>query len=73
MAGGVLASSPSGRDGVVTPTRSPDGSLRPFFRFENKNPRAVFWRGTDRLPLRKHAPNPRNSVLHGNSNAEQRT
>ena len=36
MAWGVLASSPSRRDGVITPTRNPDGSRSRWPRLENK-------------------------------------
>jgi hypothetical protein len=65
MAWSVLASSPARRDCVVAPTRDPHGSRSPFLRFENKNPRAVFRRGTYRLPFWKHAPTPPNLVLPG--------
>jgi hypothetical protein len=67
MAWGVLASSPSRRDGVITPTRNPDGSRSRWPRLENKNPRSVFRRRVDRLPPWRHPPNPRNLALYANS------
>ena len=66
MAWGTFAAGPSRRYGVVTPTGDADGSGRALMWFENKDPRAVFRRGTDRLATPETCPNPR-------APAEQRT
>jgi hypothetical protein len=66
MAWGSLATGPPHRDGVLTPTREADGSERrdaqktgqTIPRLKNKDTRAVFRRGINRLPVRKHGPAP---------------
>ena len=64
MAWGSLATGPPYRDGVLTPTREADGSERrdaqktgqTIPRLKNKDTRAVFRRGINRLPVGNMAP-----------------